>query len=135
MILLLTMLIMYHALLFLLLAMPKYNKQISNFTKRNKKLESSFKYAGYALLAMCIALLIFDNGVGVGIAWVCALLTFLGSLVSVMFAFNPTNTAASLLWLPKKLFGVISFSTAYLYLVVYTVLIASFGAFFLNANS
>jgi len=135
MIVFLSMLMMFHSLLFLLLAMPKYNKQLSNFPKRNNKLESSFRHVGYALLAMCIALLIFDNGVGVGIAWVCGLLTFIGSLVSVMFAFNQTNTAASLLWLPKKLFGVISLSTAYLYLVVYTVLIASFGAFFLNANS
>ena len=130
MIILFSMLIMFHTLLFLLLAMPKYNKQISYFPKRNNKLESSFRYTGYALLAMCIALLIFDNGVGVGIAWVCALLTFLGSLVSVMFAFNPTNTAASLIWLPKKIFGAISSSSAYFYLVGYGVLVTSFTLFF-----
>ena len=123
MIILFSMLIMFHTLLFLLLAMPKYNKQISYFPKRNNKLESSFRYTGYALLAMCIALLIFDNGVGVGIVWVCALLTFLGSLVSVMFAFYPTNTAASLIWLPKKIFGVTSPSSAYFYLVGYLLLV------------
>ncbi|MFY8299276.1 DUF3325 family protein [Pseudoalteromonas sp. SS15] len=129
MIILLSMLIMFHALLCLLLAMPKYNKKISNFPKRNNKLESRFRHVGYALLAMCIALLIFDNGVGVGIAWVCALLTFLGSLVSVMFAFNPTNTVASLIWLPKMIFGVISSSSAYFYLVGYALLVASFTLF------
>ena len=125
MIILLSMLIMFHALLCLLLAMPKYNKQIPNFPKRNNKLESSFRHAGYVLLAISVALLVFDNGVGVGIAWVCALLTFLGSLVSVMFAFNPTNTASSLIWLPKKIFGVISSSSAYFYLVGYGVFAAS----------
>ena len=130
MIILLSMLMMIHALLLLLLAMPKYNKQISSFPKRDKKLESNFRHVGYALLAMCIALLIFDNGVGVGIAWVCGLLTLLGSLVSLMYAFNQTNTAASLIWLPKKIFGVISPSSAYFYLVGYTVLIASFTIHF-----
>ncbi|TLX45111.1 hypothetical protein C1E24_20685 [Pseudoalteromonas phenolica] len=130
MIILLSMLIMFHALLFLLLAMPKYNKQISVFPKRDKKLESNFRHVGYVLLVICIALLIVDNGVGVGIALVCGLLTFLGSLVSVMFTFNQTNTAASLIWLPKKIFGVISSSSAYFYLVGYGVLVTSFTLFF-----
>ena len=130
MIVIFSILIMSHALLFLLLSMPKYNKQVPDFPKKDKKLESSFRLVGYILLFTCIALLIIDNGVGVGIAWVCALLTFLGSFVSLMFAFNQTHIAASLIWLPKNIFGVISSSAAYFYLVGYTLLITIFTIYF-----
>lgn len=130
MIMFLSALIMFHALLFLLLSMPKYNKQVSHFPKRDKKLESSFRFVGNTLVATSIALLIIVNGFGVGIAWTCGLLTLLGSIVSVMFALNPMRTSGCLVWLPKKLSVEISSKAAYLYLLVYSILTFNFVMLF-----
>ncbi|WP_138566232.1 hypothetical protein [Pseudoalteromonas phenolica] len=110
---------MLHALLLILLSMPKYNKAIKEFPKRDKKLEKTFKLSGFTLLFLSFLIMLFVNGLGVGIAWFCALVTLIGTLLSILNCFNAAKTAQIVTFIPQKLFGRITAKSGLLYLGLY----------------
>ena len=110
---------MLHALLLILLSMPKYNKAIKEFPKRDKKIEKIFKLSGFTLLFLSFLIMLFVNGLGVGIAWFCALITLIGTLLSFLNCFNAAKTAQIVTFIPQKLFGRITGKSGLLYLGLY----------------
>jgi len=119
---LLTLLMMLHGLTLLLLAMPKYNKQVLAFPKKNKELEQVFKHTGAVLVFVSVAISMFYKGIGVGIAWSCALVTLAGTVLSVTFSMNSNKVAMFLVYLPTKLFGGINMKTSAFFLTIYLML-------------
>lgn len=119
---LLTLFMMLHGFTLLLLAMPKYNKQVLAFPKKNKKLEQVFKHTGALLVFVSVAISIFYKGIGVGFAWSCALVTLTGTALSVTFSMNSNKVAMVLIYLPTKLFGGINVKTSAFFLTIYLMI-------------
>ncbi|MAD89017.1 MAG: hypothetical protein CMK64_04890 [Pseudoalteromonas sp.] len=119
---LLTLFMMLHGFTLLLLAMPKYNKQVLAFPKKNKKLEQVFKHTGALLVFVSVAISIFYKGIGVGFAWSCALVTLAGTVLTVTFSMNSNKVAMVLVYLPTKLFGGISVKTSAFLLTLYLMI-------------
>ena len=114
-----------HALSLILLSMPKYNKAIKGFPKRDKKLEKGFKFIGLTLLFFSFCVMVFVNGIGVGIAWFCALITLMGTLLSVLYSLNASYTGQIVMYLPQIVFGQITVNCALLYLGAYSCITLS----------
>jgi hypothetical protein len=101
---LLLLLIMLHGLSFILCSMPKYNKQLFSFQKKDNRLTLSLKYTGFILITLSALIAVVDKGIGVGIAWLCALLTLTGTFITICFSIAPNRTIKILLIAPDKLF-------------------------------
>lgn len=116
---LLTLFMMLHGFTLLLLAMPKYNKQVLAFPKKNNELEQVFKHTGAVLVFVSVAISMFYKGIGVGVAWSCALVTLTGTALSVTFSMNSNKVAMVLVYLPTKLFGGVNVKTSVFFLTIY----------------
>lgn len=101
---LLLLLMMLHGLSFILCSMPKYNKQLFSFQKKDNRLTASLKYTGFMLISLSALVAGFDKGFGVGIAWLCAFLTLTGTFITICFSMAPNRTIKILLIAPDKLF-------------------------------
>ena len=116
------LMMMVHGLGLLLLAMPKYNKQVVLFPRKSKKVESHFKYSGALLVSLSVLFAMYAKGMGVGIAWSCALLTFTGTALSVFFSINSNKLITVLFYIPTKIYGELNSRSAVILLSGYFVL-------------
>jgi hypothetical protein len=98
------LLMMLHGLSFILCSMPKYNKQLFSFQKKDNRLTLSLKYTGFILITLSALIAVFDKGIGVGIAWLCAFLTLTGTFITLCLSRAPNRTIKILLIAPDKLF-------------------------------
>ena len=112
-------LMMIHGLLFILLSMPKYNRQLPDFPKKAKNKEKSYKLFGYMLLMVILILAIVENGYGVGFTWFFALITLVGSGLSVSFGVNTKATTHLITLLPQLVFGKLYKNLGLFYFVFY----------------
>ena len=93
---------MYQAFTCLLIAMPKYNKQLKQFCLLNARQQSAFKFSGYLLLISSLFLLVEVSGLSNGIVWFFAIFTLSGSVLALLFSFLP-----ELAILPVRIFVVL----------------------------
>ncbi len=127
---LLLTLMMSHGLACLLLAMPKYNKQVSGFEKREKMIEKAFAFSGWCLIVLACGIAIKYFGVANGLVWICALLTLTASLLCLLFSFKANYTASFVTFLPVKVLGLgISSYTSVVYLPIYLIIYLCFNLF------